>query len=172
MRAGLVHSIKDSPRPPPQRLPKKIVLLYTLHADAHRRSQSAGFAIPAGWCPTSSGPAASRDVSVPAAAFFLATHLMARAMQPAYLRAVAKQEECMQYSELNVNNAASKHDGWSSRSCIQRSQGKLCMLGQTLDRTNNINAAGGVSEKEKKIKDYAFRRQFDEKPSIILGCPV
>ena len=155
MRAGLVHSIKDAPRPPPQRLPKKIVLLYILHADAHRRSQSAGFAIPAGWCPTSSGPAASRDVSVPAAAFFLATHLMARAMQPAYLRAVAKQEECTQYSELNVNNAASKYDGWLSRSCIQRSQGRICMLGnmQTMDRTNNINAAGGVSEKETKRKE-------------------
>jgi len=24
---------------------------------------------------------------------------------------------------------------------------------------------------EKKRKDYAFWRQFDEKPSIILGCP-
>ncbi len=23
----------------------------------------------------------------------------------------------------------------------------------------------------KKRKDYAFRRQFNEKPSIILGCP-
>ena len=26
--------------------------------------------------------------------------------------------------------------------------------------------------KEKKRKDYAFRRQFNEKPSIIPGCPV
>jgi len=25
--------------------------------------------------------------------------------------------------------------------------------------------------KEKKRKDYAFRRQFNEKPSIIPGCP-
>ncbi len=25
--------------------------------------------------------------------------------------------------------------------------------------------------KEKKRKDYTFRRQFDEKPSIIPGCP-
>ena len=25
--------------------------------------------------------------------------------------------------------------------------------------------------KEKKGKDYAFRRQFNEKPSIIPGCP-
>ncbi len=24
---------------------------------------------------------------------------------------------------------------------------------------------------EKKRKDYAFRRQFNEKPNIILGCP-
>ncbi len=28
-----------------------------------------------------------------------------------------------------------------------------------------------VSEKKKKRKDYAFRRQFNEKPSIIPGCP-
>ena len=26
-------------------------------------------------------------------------------------------------------------------------------------------------EKEKKRKDYTFRRQFNEKPSIIPGCP-
>ncbi len=26
-------------------------------------------------------------------------------------------------------------------------------------------------KKEKKRKDYAFWRQFNEKPSIILGCP-
>jgi len=25
--------------------------------------------------------------------------------------------------------------------------------------------------KEKKRKDYAFRRQFNENPSIIPGCP-
>jgi len=25
--------------------------------------------------------------------------------------------------------------------------------------------------KEKKRKDYAFRRQFNEKPSTIPGCP-
>ena len=29
----------------------------------------------------------------------------------------------------------------------------------------------GMVEKEKKRKDYACRRQFDEKPSIIPGCP-
>jgi len=27
------------------------------------------------------------------------------------------------------------------------------------------------SRKEKKRKDYAFQRQFNEKPIIILGCP-
>ena len=27
------------------------------------------------------------------------------------------------------------------------------------------------SRKEKKRKDYAFRHQFDEKPSVLLGCP-
>jgi len=26
-------------------------------------------------------------------------------------------------------------------------------------------------KKEKKKKDYTFRRQFNEKPSIIPGCP-
>ena len=29
----------------------------------------------------------------------------------------------------------------------------------------------GESEKEKKTKDYAFWRQFNEKPSIVPGCP-
>ena len=28
-----------------------------------------------------------------------------------------------------------------------------------------------VWKKRKKRKDYAFRRQFNEKPSIIPGCP-
>ncbi len=28
-----------------------------------------------------------------------------------------------------------------------------------------------TARKEKKRKDYAFRRQFDEKPNIIPGCP-
>ena len=28
-----------------------------------------------------------------------------------------------------------------------------------------------AKRKEKKEKDYAFRRQFNEKPSIIPGCP-
>ena len=28
-----------------------------------------------------------------------------------------------------------------------------------------------TKSKEKKRKDYAFRRQFNEKPSIIPGCP-
>ena len=31
---------------------------------------------------------------------------------------------------------------------------------------------GNPRRKEKKRKDYAFRRQFIEKPSIIPGCPV
>ena len=30
----------------------------------------------------------------------------------------------------------------------------------------------GIDRKEKKRKDYAFWRQFHERPSIILGCPV
>ncbi len=28
-----------------------------------------------------------------------------------------------------------------------------------------------AKRKEKKRKDYTFRRQFNEKPSIIPGCP-
>ena len=28
-----------------------------------------------------------------------------------------------------------------------------------------------LERKEKKRKDYAFRRQFNEKPSITPGCP-
>jgi hypothetical protein len=28
-----------------------------------------------------------------------------------------------------------------------------------------------LPSKEKKRKDYTFRRQFNEKPSIIPGCP-
>ena len=28
-----------------------------------------------------------------------------------------------------------------------------------------------LSRKEEKGKDYAFRRQVNEKPSVILGCP-
>ena len=103
MGTGSIYSVKDAPRLPPQRLPRKIALLYSLRAGAHRRSQSARSAILAGWCPTSSGPAALRDVPVPGAAFFLATHLLARDMQPACLRAVAKREACTHYSELNVN---------------------------------------------------------------------
>ena len=29
-----------------------------------------------------------------------------------------------------------------------------------------------LARKEKKRKDYAFRHHFDEKPSVILGCPA
>lgn len=124
MGTGLIHSMKDAPRPPLQKLPRTTVLLYILHAGAHRRNQSAESAIPAGWCPTSSVPAALRDVPVPQATCFLATHFLAAEMQPACLWAVAKQQECTHYSELDVNNVASKNDGWSSRSCIRHSHGK------------------------------------------------
>ncbi len=36
------------------------------------------------------------------------------------------------------------------------------------DTSRNMMAS---SRKEEKRKDYAFRRQFNEKPRIILGCP-
>ena len=32
-------------------------------------------------------------------------------------------------------------------------------------------SSGAAYLKKRKEKDYAFRRQFNEKPSIILGCP-
>jgi len=32
-------------------------------------------------------------------------------------------------------------------------------------------AAAAAAEKKRKRKDYTFRRQFNEKPSIIPGCP-
>ena len=34
-----------------------------------------------------------------------------------------------------------------------------------------MQAQAGSGGAEKKGKDYAFRRQFNEKPSIIPGCP-
>ena len=34
-----------------------------------------------------------------------------------------------------------------------------------------VTARQWVAQKRKR-KDYAFWRQFDEKPSTILGCPV
>ena len=43
---------------------------------------------------------------------------------------------------------------------------------------DSLHAWAGVSpskekkRKEKKRKDYAWQRQFNEKPSIIPGCPV
>ena len=39
----------------------------------------------------------------------------------------------------------------------------VALHGYTLYRTR---------EKEKKRKDYAFRRRFDEKPSYLPGCPT
>ena len=41
------------------------------------------------------------------------------------------------------------------------------MLHSALKRSLIMDRA----RKEKKRKDYAFRRQFNEKPSIIPGCP-
>ena len=35
----------------------------------------------------------------------------------------------------------------------------------------NSTGTAIVPKLEKKRKDYAFRRQFNEKPSIIPGCP-
>ncbi len=35
----------------------------------------------------------------------------------------------------------------------------------------SLHPLPSLYRKEKKRKDYAFRRQFDEKPSSIPGCP-
>jgi len=35
----------------------------------------------------------------------------------------------------------------------------------------NRQPSTAISRSFKKRKDYAFRRQFDEKPIIIPGCP-
>jgi len=52
-----------------------------------------------------------------------------------------------------------------------------CMWQQTAPRLHQQGTCTPTDQeatkrKEKKRKDYAFRRQFIEKPSIIPGCPV
>jgi len=44
-------------------------------------------------------------------------------------------------------------------------------LAKTSSRKRAAATALHRKKKEKKRKDYAFRRQFNEKPSIIPGCP-
>ncbi len=50
------------------------------------------------------------------------------------------------------------------------------LLMPTLARIRNLATQQDphheVQASEKKRKDYTFRRQFNEKPSIIPGCPV
>ncbi len=45
------------------------------------------------------------------------------------------------------------------------------LLNYTLNNTCHIERFSAVLTYEKKRKDYAFWRQFTEKPSIIPGCP-
>ncbi len=46
------------------------------------------------------------------------------------------------------------------------------VTGWSGERQHHCLGAGSTSlENKKKRKTYAFRRQFNEKPSIILGCP-
>ncbi len=47
------------------------------------------------------------------------------------------------------------------------------LISHTGLQTQTVQHSNGKKrkEKEKKRKDYAFRRQFNEKPSIIPGCP-
>ena len=74
------------------------------------------------------------DVPVPATTFILATHYLTGDMPPpASLRGVAKQEECTQYSKVDVNNIASKNDGGSSISCKQSAWGKSLHAEQPAD---------------------------------------
>jgi len=44
-------------------------------------------------------------------------------------------------------------------------------IGQVSDNITCLGAGSTSLENKKKRKTYAFRRQFNEKPSIILGCP-
>ena len=60
--------------------------------------------------------------------------------------------------------------------CSNMEHGRHCELGQSPDVMRKTvcnpalqSATGGPLEK--KRKDYAFRRQFNKKPSVIAGCP-
>ncbi len=47
---------------------------------------------------------------------------------------------------------------------------KLTAATRPSDLVHNIYRVHENSRKEKRIEDCAFRRQFNEKPSIIMGC--
>jgi len=50
--------------------------------------------------------------------------------------------------------------------CNQSLQGSPCNISKHCKQSSPVK-----TQKEKKRKDYAFRRQFDVKPSVIPGCP-
>ena len=55
-------------------------------------------------------------------------------------------------------------------------QAKLCLEGareekRRKEKKRKEKKRKEKKRKEKKRKDYAFRRQFNEKPSCIPGCP-
>ena len=50
--------------------------------------------------------------------------------------------------------------------CNQSLQGSPCNISKHCKQSSPVKI-----QKEKKRKDYAFRRQFDVKPSVIPGCP-
>ncbi len=55
---------------------------------------------------------------------------------------------------------------------LQNTQQSVPVRPQDLHKSRWLTlttTAFGVMRKEKKRKDYAFRRQFNEKPSIIPG---
>ncbi len=49
--------------------------------------------------------------------------------------------------------------------------GEVCRGSERKEKKRKEKKRKEKKRKEKKRKDYAFRRQFNEKPSIIPGCP-
>jgi len=53
--------------------------------------------------------------------------------------------------------------------CMWVMPGRQINVMQTLKK--RVPSGCGSTQKERKRKDYAFWRQFNENPSIIPGCP-
>ena len=54
---------------------------------------------------------------------------------------------------------------------LQKNFGVRMEGSAAVDKPPKVTTPAFLSLMEKKRKDYAFRRQFDDKPSIIPGCP-
>ena len=63
------------------------------------------------------------------------------------------------------------HVGASREVCWHGAQYLVPLGPAALAPANNLPLAHGHIFKKRKRKDYTFRRQFNEKPSIIPGCP-